>query len=301
MSVGAGLLVSNWGKLNDWWKGEETEKETKRMEELAKHTKEARQATEKLLTARSPEEKRPGAAIDKAIAEFGGPAVNREFGAALRAYQGSFGPDRDQQMVTNLVANVRAGDPASLQLYDEILRWRGGTGNIVTTLRTGKTQAERDKAQIEVERKEESLQKQAMDRLYPNPNFIGPPATQAYQDAQATQKALEAEAQAKIAETRNLSNRAAAAFDQRDQRAQQMQSQLDRKEQGQKQQILGEMDRILQMSEHGAMANQAAQMQLNLLSQRLNNLIAYYRQLHRDWNKMGLAQQNQALQNMGGP
>ncbi len=80
-----------------------------------------------------------------------------------------------------------------------------------------------------------------------------------------------------------------------------MQSQLDRKEQGQKQQILGEMDRILQMSEHGAMANQAAQMQLNLLSQRLNNLIAYYRQLHRDWNKMGLAQQNQALQNMGGP
>ncbi len=78
VSVGAGLLVSNWGKLNDWWKGEETEKEAKRMEELAKHTKEARQATEKLLTARSPEEKRPGAAIDKAIAEFGGPAVNRE-------------------------------------------------------------------------------------------------------------------------------------------------------------------------------------------------------------------------------
>lgn len=138
VSVGIGLLISNWDKITDLWSGEDTRKEAERQKELAKAIEETTKAAEKLAATLPRDEREGQSGFKRAVDEFGGGAVLKELKDALIARSGSFGAEADAQMAKNLFANLMKGDRGAFNLLGD-LDLRGEVGDV---LRGGKTPTE---------------------------------------------------------------------------------------------------------------------------------------------------------------
>jgi len=120
LSVGVGLLVDNWGKLTGHWKTEETEKEAKRMQSLAKATEDAAAAAERYARTHSRPQREEEGALKKAVEEFGGPAVVKELEEALKAHQGDFGPETNRKHAQTFFANLMQGNRKAWNMLQDL-------------------------------------------------------------------------------------------------------------------------------------------------------------------------------------
>ena len=140
VSVGVGLLVSNWGSIQKLWSGKDTEAEAERMKELAEQTERAVKAAEALVKTHTPEQREGTAAVKRATEAFGGQAVLEEIQKTLVRNRGSFGPEADREFARNLMQNANVGDVKAQAYLHEIMA--GRQNPIAQVLAGGKTPEE---------------------------------------------------------------------------------------------------------------------------------------------------------------
>lgn len=140
LSVGVGVLYDNWGKIATLWGQGHTEEEAKRLEKLKDAAEKAREATDKLFKTPAPEQMEMGRRIDKAVSEFGGPAVLDKLTELYKKTFGDFG-DRTPQLTKDLVEGARRGDRQAIGFIEDMTRFDGG--DVAMRLRGEPTARER--------------------------------------------------------------------------------------------------------------------------------------------------------------
>jgi hypothetical protein len=140
VTVGVGLLIDNWDKIQRLWGSGKTEEETKRIKDLAKATEDAAEANNKLLKT-LPQWQREGEKnVKRAVDAFGGDAVLKEMIEALKHSQGDFGPEANRDMAKVFLANLQQGDPKAVRALKD-LPFRGEVGQVLQGGNTPKEDA----------------------------------------------------------------------------------------------------------------------------------------------------------------
>jgi hypothetical protein len=131
LSVGVGLLASNWDKVQQLWGSGKTEEEIERLKKLKKALEDVVEATKKMLEGLNPQQKEGQDAVQKAVKAFGGKAVLDEVIKGLVADKGSAGADADKQLGTNLLGNAARGDIKAIEYLRQIMNPMGPIGGVI--------------------------------------------------------------------------------------------------------------------------------------------------------------------------
>jgi hypothetical protein len=158
VSIGVGLLIDNWDKIQRLWGSGKTEEEIERMKRLAKATDEAREAAEKLAKTLPPDVRQAGPeAVKRAVDAFGGEAVVRELAEGLKGARGDFGAENNRKMAETLMANLLQGNRDAIATLRE-LPLRGQVGQVLSG---GQTPQEERREQLKAAQERDRMLDQA--------------------------------------------------------------------------------------------------------------------------------------------
>ncbi len=196
-----------------------------------------------------------------------------------------------KKLMAAAIEEGEKGDDARKELRN-ITRWAdGAVPDVIGTLRWNKRAEELTK---QGEEGEQDL-KDRMGR-----DFYADQAKAAADKAKADDNKADLDYQKKVRETRQFSNRAAQAFDQRDQQSANAGANADRDHQRTMQRLLNESNRIVALSARGLVDQGAAAAQLAQISSQVDWLIAQQRQNRNELQKHGQQLNNKSNQINGG-
>ncbi len=336
LSVGIGLLVSNFGKLTEGWKDGQTEAETKRMKDLAEAIDHAREAGKKFLDQQAEEAKTPQKALERAETMFGGEAVRKilESGSldttlismGWNPATGAAAPGSkpgEPRLYEDLVKMMRGEQGVAAWAKPYLDEVRKVVETAVGQMRAGDQRAvgqvhsmigEGDQDIRRVLRGEETAAEQRVRLAKEAEAHRAQRPTQTPEELQAEierqnrlntveQKKLDdAKAAARARQSIDLARRASAAAEQRDRQTFAQESRLGRQDVAEERQI-GQLhqanQRILDMQAHGQMAQWDAAAAIAQNNAQINQLMNDQRRLRQQMARLR-GQANQITQQNGG-